>query len=200
MTTIPETTSPRAIQIGDAPPQVGPHRTWPTSLCGSANHCLWTLSGIFSKSSDRARVTAAANHVLRSAKSQQSSGGLLVCRCARHPPHGSPGCRTRADDSGPAFTWYCRRITADWATSATPGTTGGITKYRILIRKQIGEAVLARAYPPEQLIGSNPRPVASAKLGPDPSGKREMMLEDTHVRGRAQYRSFHLQDHVHVGQ
>jgi len=191
----------RAIQIGDAPPQVGPHRHLANVLNADLRTIVCDAERDILEILDRARVTAAANHVLRSAKFQQSSGGLLVA-AAHGLHHTAHRDAVRAQTIRVQVHLVLPRITADWRNLGHAWHRPEvITQIPILIRTQIGEAVLARRIHQSILIDPPETGSIGAKLGPDPirqtrNDAREI-LQCTRARP-VQIGSI-FKDHVHVG-
>ena len=191
----------RAIQIGDAAPQVGPHRHLANVLDADLRTVVGDAQRDVLEILERARVTAAANHVLRAAEFKQSSAGLLVAAAYRlhHAAHRDA---VRPQTVRVEVHLVLARVTADWRNLGhARHRPEVITQVPILIRAQIGEAVLARGVHQGVLIYPPQTRGIGAELGCHPFRQTGEHAGEILRRSRArpvQIGSI-LKDDVHVG-
>ncbi len=190
-----------AIQIGKPAPQVGPHGNLADVLNADLGAGVADAQRDLREILERTRVPAAAHHVLRAAKLQQSSARFVVAAADRlnHPAH--------RDAVSPQtirveIHLVLAGIPADRRDLGHAGHRAKIVaQIPVLIGTQIGEAVLARGVHQGVLKHPTKRRRIGAEFGLDSFRQTRKdageILHDARARP-VQVRSI-LENHVDVG-
>src|SRR6516225_809946 len=191
----------RAIEIHKPAPQIGPHHHLADVSNADLRACLADVQRDVFKVFERARVTAAADHVFRAPKFNQPAARFIVAAANRfeHTAY--------RDSIGPQTVGV--EVYLVLPGIAANGRNLGYARHRlqviaqipILIRAQISEAVLARGVHQSVLDYPSEGCCVRAKFGLDPirqAGKHARQILHNSGTRPVQIRAI-LKDDVHVG-